>query len=237
MLLDVISRRAVTVYFAYYMGDLPYTSQHSEAIRPDFLLPDYKIIIEVAGTYWHTREDSFLYDYQRALWLAAAGYTTYYITDIDILSDPEAALDSIPELRALPHGTAQVKVGWRPQDPRASLAARARKYPKVVLTRHRDRVPGRQGVRTGFRAAGSKIKAREPFQYRLFTHDQMDHELEAEYRKYGQDWIDYMYELRHFFSSAQNRGAYPSLLAYFEKWWKWWELIPGQKREPLPWEH
>ena len=55
-------RRGVSFAFSYVFGDMPFTADKEERYRPDFLLMDYRIIIEVAGIYWHTRPGMFEYD-------------------------------------------------------------------------------------------------------------------------------------------------------------------------------
>jgi hypothetical protein len=121
----------INFYFSWYFGDLAITPEHKEHVRPDFYLPDYKLIIEVAGLYWHSRAGSFEYDFERDFWLTATGYTVYPIIDIEILANTDDAIrHNVPELASPQlHGTLHA-VGDRPIDPNAAIGARMRKYPR-----------------------------------------------------------------------------------------------------------
>ena len=69
------------------MGDIALTPGYKERFRPDFRLPDYNIIIEVAGVYWHTRPGSYERDAMKAFLLEATGWRTYVLTDFEILQN------------------------------------------------------------------------------------------------------------------------------------------------------
>lgn len=49
----MLEKLGVPFQFQYGYSDSPYT-EAVENYRPDFMLPDYKILIEVYGSYWHT---------------------------------------------------------------------------------------------------------------------------------------------------------------------------------------
>ena len=68
-----LARRGVSFYFSYLFGDIPFTPDKEERYRPDFILPDYKVIIEVAGAYWHTRPGMWEYDIVKLGLYEAAG--------------------------------------------------------------------------------------------------------------------------------------------------------------------
>jgi hypothetical protein len=124
-------RRQVNFQFSYYLGDLPITPDKRERIRPDFLLPDYNIIIEVFGVYWHSRPGSYEHDLLRAFYLWASGFKVYILLDDAVIANPIEAVDSIPELRAPAiHGSLHL-INERPFNPKAAIAARLRKYPRV----------------------------------------------------------------------------------------------------------
>ncbi len=54
--------------------------------RPDFILPDTKIIIEVQGAYWHSMPDRIESDSFRAAILEYLGYKVLFWWDYDILA-------------------------------------------------------------------------------------------------------------------------------------------------------
>lgn len=139
MIFSELVRRQINFKFSWYVGDVPYTQEY-ERYRPDFILMDYNIIIEVYGLYWHTRPGSEEHDWTRAMKLTMLGYKIYTLTDIEIITNGAAiALNKIPEIAtATIHGNTHL-VGQRPFDPTASLRARARRWPKVGTTRRRSR--------------------------------------------------------------------------------------------------
>src|SRR3990167_9200446 len=100
MLLQVILAKGVGVTFSVFFGDFPFTTDRKEKARPDFVLLDYHIIIEVAGAYWHSREGAWERDAQRAAWYMVMGFSVRIIPDYEILQDPlYALLTYVPEDR------------------------------------------------------------------------------------------------------------------------------------------
>jgi hypothetical protein len=153
MVFSALVRRELNFYFSWYLGDIPFTPE-GERYRPDFILPDYHIIIEVFGTYWHTRPGMYEHDAVKAGLLLALGWKTYVLTDYQILIGVDAALMTIPELAyGNIHGNLHA-VGDRPINPSAALRSRSRKWPKVEASRWHRR----------FRRAGvaKKWRGNEP---------------------------------------------------------------------------
>lgn len=164
-------RRQVNFYFSWYLGDLPITPTEQEHLRPDFILPDYNIIIEIYGVYWHTRPGAFEHDAYRAMLLMASGYKVHILTDYEVIRNVKEAIDTIPELRTpLIHGS-MAAVGHRPIHPAAPLAARARRWPKVGAVRWTKSQGGTKGIRTQWVVEGrpptKKFPAPEPMLYEI----------------------------------------------------------------------
>jgi len=138
MVFSELVRRQINFKFSWYIGDIYYTDEY-ERFRPDFILMDYKIIIEVYGVYWHTRPGSYLSDMTRAAKLTMLGYSIYTITDTEILTLGAAeVLSRIPEIAtATIHGNTHM-IGQRPFDPTAALRARMTRWPRVGVTKHRS---------------------------------------------------------------------------------------------------
>ena len=98
MLFNELAKRRIQFYYNQYFGDLPFTSK-AEHYRPDFILPDYNIILNVNGIYWHSQPGKFELDYVQASLFEAAGWKFVVLTDQEILFNVVQAVDSIPELR------------------------------------------------------------------------------------------------------------------------------------------
>ena len=223
-------RRGVNFYFSWFMGDFPYSHSKFERYRPDFILPDYKIVIEVAGIYWHTRPGMWEYDYTKVAFMAAAGYRVFIFTDREIEEDVVFALDSIPELVAPSIRGGMVTIGDRPIDPTAAIKARIRKFPKVVRIRYKatrsERMARVKPVQA-YTPAGRRIRAVKPPVDPLLTHKMFDQEYLKVVEDYGATWLEYMESLRSWFvghGSRQRRD--PGLWAYYQKWSTWWENLP-----------
>ena len=220
-------RREVNFYFSYFFGDLPFTVDDIEHYRPDFLLPDYRIIIEVAGVYWHTRPGMWEYDYARTALLEAAGYRVFIFTDEEIMLDVVATLDRVPELRTPAITGHQVIIGDRPIDPSAAITARIRRWPKVVRPRYKHAAKGLGVVRTSYEPIGKPIGVPKPAVDPLFTHEKFDEDYLVAVREYGAMWLNYIIELGDYFMVdgvlQQDRvDANPDLYAYWGRWKDWW---------------
>jgi very-short-patch-repair endonuclease len=56
----------------------------------DFLLPDYSIVMECDGIYWHSQPKQIAADKQRDAWLTRQGYLVIRLTESDIRHDVRA---------------------------------------------------------------------------------------------------------------------------------------------------
>jgi hypothetical protein len=222
MVYNVLEKKNVGFYFGYYFGDIPFTSDE-EHYRPDFILPDYNIIIEVVGVYWHSREGSFSRDYQRALWLIAAGWNLVTVLDEDILRNAYAAIENaIPSL-IHPPTEGNKHIGFRPFDPTASLRAQRQKYPKSFVATFARRTLRKGNITRAWKAAGNKIRRPKDLIGDVFQAEDVDPSLAAQYRNYGVEWAKYIEELGVFFKNTANRGAYPEEYSYYLRWKNWWD--------------
>ncbi len=66
MIWQYLVKLGVRFYYQYTLPDYPDTS-FIESFTPDFFLPDYNIIIEVQGTYWHGSLSSIETDKMKAI--------------------------------------------------------------------------------------------------------------------------------------------------------------------------
>ena len=136
-----LMRRHINFKFSWYIGNIKSTYWQYEHYRPDFILMDYNIIIEVFGGYWHSRAGSAEYDSVRNGLLTTLGYRVFSMLDSDIMYNVRAALDrAIPELINPRIMGDTVMVGDRPINPSAPLAARQKKYPKKVVARYKTAI-------------------------------------------------------------------------------------------------
>lgn len=222
MIYEQLINKRVGFYYGYYFGDIPFTNTNEEHLRADFILPDYGIIIEVQGGYWHARPGQWRHDYQRALYLAAAGYKLYTIMDSDILNNPAAALSQVVELlNPALHGGPQMTSGTRP-DPTAALRARLRKWPKVIRVNWSGDARASKAARYGYHAAASKVKQAYAQDF-VFEAGMMDPELVKQWQEYGQAWRNYVEQLGWTFEAHPNYATlYPERYAYWLRWRNWW---------------
>jgi len=135
LLLQEILGRGVSVWYSLFIGDFPFTTDKEEKARPDFILPDYKILIEVAGEYWHSREGAWERDAQRAAWYMVMGFSVRIIPDYEILQDPlYALLKYVPELTNPQYKGEDFRF-TRNYQPSAPIIALRKRFPKVQRTR------------------------------------------------------------------------------------------------------
>ena len=180
-------QREVGFYFSWYIGDIPFTWVH-ERYRPDFILPDYRIIIEVYGVYWHTRPGMFEYDANRAGLLTAMGYKFYSLTDYEILRNVSDAVDTIPELRDPTIHSNMQMVGDRPIQPTAALRARMRRWPRQFAARYK-KVLGSKAPVYPVRQVAMKGVPRTPTTPDfLFMEEYLD---EGVWREYALKWYQW----------------------------------------------
>jgi hypothetical protein len=216
--------RGITFYFGAYWGDMPFTAM-VEHYRPDFILPEYKIVIEAFGYYWHTLEGSYEEDARRAAMFLAAGYKLYVLWDYEVYADPFECLDKIPELINPPIKTGRVFIADRPFDPTASLAAQRRKYPKIVRTRQKLSLKGLIG--SGYRPwlrPSPPVRRRATERHPAFMGiSAFDAEYLETLRVYSQKWRDYITSLGEYYKTyPQGRKAYPEEYKYWATWVGWW---------------
>ena len=69
--------------FQYEFPDIQITEE-TESFRPDFYLPDYNIIIEVQGSYWHTLPDSHERDLTKTAKMLMQGKKVFWWWDWEI---------------------------------------------------------------------------------------------------------------------------------------------------------
>ena len=233
MVFAALIRRRINFYFSYYFGDIIFTTDKVERYRPDFMLPDYSVIIEVAGVYWHTRPGMWEYDSVRSTFFYAAGWKVYVLTDVEILLDVDAALEKIPEVaNATIHGNFWA-VGDRPFDPKAAITGRMRKYPKQFQARWKDRVRGPAGVKKSWEALTFPKRPSAPVS-RVFRPQDLDSAYLQQVEEYGQTWLNYLRDLwNKYFRFTEYREAYPELWKNWEKWWNWWKRF---RPDYSPWE-
>jgi very-short-patch-repair endonuclease len=85
MVWAMLEKLNVPFQFQYDYPDSPYT-EAVENYRPDFMLPDYKIMIEVYGSYWHMVPEQIQQDrYKQAIYMMD-GWSVYIWWDWEIMS-------------------------------------------------------------------------------------------------------------------------------------------------------
>jgi len=80
----------------------PHFIARLDSIRPDFLIPSVKAVIEVQGTYFHTQPEAEQHDLDKLTEYKAWGWYVYWIFDTDILLSAAKAVEQAPE--ATGHG-------------------------------------------------------------------------------------------------------------------------------------
>lgn len=65
--------------------------------EPDFLVPQFKIWIEVQGAYWHSKQASLESDSWRFACIAAVGWRPIFWWDYDILTRLPDLVNEVPE--------------------------------------------------------------------------------------------------------------------------------------------
>ncbi len=135
LLLQELLFMGVSVWFSKFVGDFPFTPDKEEKARPDFILPDYRIIIEVFGEYWHSREGAYERDALRSGMYTAQGFDVRIILDSEIIANPRYALfTAVPELRANVIRGGEFILPKK-FNPTAAIEARLKRWPKVVRTK------------------------------------------------------------------------------------------------------
>lgn len=90
-----LARRHVPFYYKYPWGSVPFLEQ---SFYLDFYLPDYRMVIEVQGTYWASLPWQMQKDALKRAVLSALGYQVYVFYDFQLQTpgDARKLLDSIP---------------------------------------------------------------------------------------------------------------------------------------------
>lgn len=77
MVYDYLVKLGINFEFQYALEDAPGTYMNENRWIPDFMLPDYDVIIEVFGIYWHSMPETQEGDMLKAMYLLNQGYTRY----------------------------------------------------------------------------------------------------------------------------------------------------------------
>jgi len=231
MVFAELARRGITFYFAPYWGDMPFTQDIYEHYRPDFILPEYRIVIEVYGSYWHRLPGQAEADARKAILYEASGYRYVHLWDVEIFAGVKELIDQkIPELKEAPIRTAQILISDRPQDPRASIRSQRRSRPKVV--RQRVKLPGPRKTKAPLAVSYPHLRPPRKDLPKLTAGFQgfPDEDL-AGVRQYAQQWRDYIEELGKFFSRGPKRYKVPVKWAYRPEVGDWvavkWKYVYG----------
>jgi hypothetical protein len=76
----------------------PHFVKRLHDIRPDFLIPSIRAVIEVQGTYFHTQPDVEQHDLDKLTEYRMWGWKVYWIFDLDIIVAPHEAVEYAPEV-------------------------------------------------------------------------------------------------------------------------------------------
>ena len=83
MVYNYLVRMQVPFVFQYEFPEIPETEE-GESFRPDFYLPDFNLIIEVQGAYWHTQPDTHERDLNKAAKMQMVGKKVIWWWDWEI---------------------------------------------------------------------------------------------------------------------------------------------------------
>lgn len=96
-----LSARGIRFYFLNQIEtSIPEINIFKE-YQADFILPDYKIIIEVQGFFWHTKPGAIESDAFKFAMYEAAGYTPLAWWDFDIIADVNLLFAREPRLAGI----------------------------------------------------------------------------------------------------------------------------------------
>lgn len=220
MVFAELRRRQISFFFASFWGDSPFSEGKKERFRPDFILPEYRIVLEVFGAYWHSRSGSAKRDARRALQYEAAGYKHYILWDWEIYTNVKAAVDTVPDLVAPLIQTGRVFVSDRPFDPVASIRAQRRAKPKVI------RVRSAKGELDPLIRSSRVARLRMPSRVRRDPYEAFggyDEDTLREVRAHGLKWKRYVEQLGEYFRKYPRlKGRYKEQYWYYLRWRGWW---------------
>jgi G:T-mismatch repair DNA endonuclease (very short patch repair protein) len=235
MVFAELAGRGVTFFFAPYWGDMPFTEDVYEHYRPDFVLPEYRIVIEVYGTYWHTLPGASDRDARKAAMYESAGYHYYQLWDSEIYDNVAEAVDRIPELVDPAIRTGKIFVSDRPFDPTSSLRAQRRKAPKVIRLRVGKVMPRGLAPRPLVVQVPHLRAPRRPRAVREMGFHGFDPEYLAKLRTYSRQWKDYVDQLGAYFSKARVQRYYPRQYRWWARWKDWWDVWQKAVQVGSPW--
>lgn len=231
MVFAALAAKGVTFFFSPYWGDIPFTEDKYERYRPDFVLPEYRIIIEVFGYYWHAIPGAAKKDATRAAMYTASGYTYYELWDYEIFENPFRCLDKIPELVNPAIRTGRVYLSERPFDPTASLRAQRRRYPKVVRAKIWGTFRSDRGVAIPLRAPRRVLEKKPTEIFGGLTPEDV-----TELQDYGKKWKKYVKDLGNFFRRYPSlKGRYAEQYNYWAKWRGYWTTWQTALSNPPDW--
>jgi hypothetical protein len=85
------------IWFEHTIQNNPLPSPVDPTWEPDFLLPQYKIWLEVQGAYFHLQQASIESDAFRFSAIQATGWQPIFWWDFDILARLSDLMDGVPE--------------------------------------------------------------------------------------------------------------------------------------------
>lgn len=243
MVFAELARREVSFFFGPYWGDMPWTEDTYERYRPDFILPDYRIVIEVYGVYWHTRPGDTERDARKAMMYELAGYHYVQLWEYEIFAGVSEALNRVAPVLANPQiRTGKIFLSNRPFDPTASIVSQRRRAPKVVRKRiswahdkYRE-VPAKYKVKPKLRYPKKERPEREKGFHGLAT-DKL-----LELRQTAQQWRGYIQQLDEYFQKMIDLGYeayvkkhYWKQYKYWLRWKDWWRKWQYAAEDPKEW--
>lgn len=124
-----LSRRGIPFLFLNDVNiSIPEISLHKD-FQADFVLPQFKLIIEVQGAYWHSKPETLEADAYKFALYEAMGYRVLAWWDFDIMSNLISLFEAEPVLRA------------------ATVTARVRASTELPVQK-RTKVDTSKGIRT-----------------------------------------------------------------------------------------
>jgi G:T-mismatch repair DNA endonuclease (very short patch repair protein) len=98
MIYAELMRRGIVFQFTAQINTGIPDIEVNQWFKPDFIIPAYRMIIEVQGAYWHTKPDKIESDSLRFALMQMAGYRVIAWWDYDIESRLQELFSEVPEL-------------------------------------------------------------------------------------------------------------------------------------------
>lgn len=92
-----LANHGIPFTFQASLPDVPDTLT-VEDFRPDFLLEQFKVVIEVQGEYWHSLPEQAEHDVYKFAVYKHLGYEVYWFWETDILTDLARLMASVKEI-------------------------------------------------------------------------------------------------------------------------------------------